>query len=119
FLSTSPQTQLEESRQEQGALLRESCRLKEEVQELRSRAADLEAALSSLRDEHTKLAAQYKELSNSYTEISEQRETLNLQETEHLARIQELEGDIQAMGEKMLQRETELDRSRPCPREHL
>lgn len=60
FLSTSPQTQLEESRQEQGALLRESCRLKEEVQELRSRAADLEAALSSLRDEHTKLAAQYK-----------------------------------------------------------
>ncbi|KAG8129564.1 hypothetical protein E2320_016272 [Naja naja] len=54
------ETQLKESRQEQGALLRESCRLKEEVQELRSRAADLEAALSSLRDEHTKLAAQYK-----------------------------------------------------------
>ncbi|KAL7989832.1 hypothetical protein Chor_012498 [Crotalus horridus] len=146
--ATLLETQLEESRQEQGALLRESCRLKEEVQELRSRAADLEAALSSLRDEHTKLAAQYKarqkarfcsrtcqlfqapplpklqerhhslfflstlnqELSNSYTEISKQRETLNVQETEHLARIQELEGDIQAMGEKMLQRETELDR---------
>ncbi|KAM3845344.1 calcium-binding and coiled-coil domain-containing protein 1 isoform 2-T3 [Vipera latastei] len=108
--ATLLETQLEESRREQGALLRESCRLKEEVQELRSRAADLEAALSSLRDEHTKLAAQYKELSNSYTEISKQRETLNIQETEHLARIQELEGDIQAMGEKMLQRETELDR---------
>ncbi|XP_026533061.1 calcium-binding and coiled-coil domain-containing protein 1 isoform X1 [Notechis scutatus] len=104
------ETQLEESRQEQGALLRESCHLKEEVQEWRSRAADLEAALSALRDEHTKLAAQYKELSNSYTDISKQRDTLSLQDTEQVARIQELEGDIQAMGEKMLQRETELDR---------
>ncbi|XP_013925387.1 PREDICTED: calcium-binding and coiled-coil domain-containing protein 1 [Thamnophis sirtalis] len=108
--ATLLETQLEESRQEQGALLRESCRLKEEVQELRSRAADLEAALSSLRDEHSKLAAQYKELSNSYTEISKQRDTLSIQETEHLARIQELESDIQGIGEKMLQRETELDR---------
>lgn len=54
------QTQLEESRQEQGALMRESCRLKDEVQELKSRVAELEAALGSLRDEHTKLAAQYK-----------------------------------------------------------
>ncbi|XP_025020961.1 calcium-binding and coiled-coil domain-containing protein 1 isoform X3 [Python bivittatus] len=108
--ATLLETQLEESRQEQAALLRESCRLKEEVQELRSRVAELEAVLSTLRDEHTKLAAQYKELSSSYAEISKQRDTLSIQETEHLARIQELEGDIQAMGEKMLQRETELDR---------
>ncbi|XP_032994415.1 calcium-binding and coiled-coil domain-containing protein 1 [Lacerta agilis] len=104
------ETQLEESRQEQGALLQESCRLKDEVQELRSRVAELEAVLGTLRDEHTKLAAQYKELSNSFAEVSEQRDTLNLQEAEHVARIRELEGDIQAMGEKMLQRETELDR---------
>ncbi|XP_053155319.1 calcium-binding and coiled-coil domain-containing protein 1 [Hemicordylus capensis] len=108
--ATLLETQLEESRQEQGALMRESCRLKEEVQELRSRVTELEAALGSLRDEHTKLAAQYKELSDSYEEVSKQRETLSLQETEHLARIRELEGDIQAMGEKMLQRETDLDR---------
>lgn len=108
--ATLLETQLEESRQEQGALMRESCRLKDEVQELRSRVAELEAALGSLRDEHTKLAAQYKELSDSYAEVSKQRETLSLQDTEHLARIRELEGDIQAMGEKMLQRETELDR---------
>nr|XP_020640250.1 calcium-binding and coiled-coil domain-containing protein 1 [Pogona vitticeps]XP_020640251.1 calcium-binding and coiled-coil domain-containing protein 1 [Pogona vitticeps]XP_020640252.1 calcium-binding and coiled-coil domain-containing protein 1 [Pogona vitticeps]XP_020640253.1 calcium-binding and coiled-coil domain-containing protein 1 [Pogona vitticeps] len=108
--ATLLETQLEESRQEQGALLRESCRLKDEVQELRSRVAELEAVLSSLRDDHTKLAAQYKELSDTYKEVSKQRDTLSLQETEHLARIQELEGDIQAMGEKMLQRETELDR---------
>ncbi|XP_053229963.1 calcium-binding and coiled-coil domain-containing protein 1 isoform X2 [Podarcis raffonei] len=104
------ETQLEESRQEQGALLQESCRLKDEVQELRSRVAELEAVLGTLRDEHTKLAAQYKELSNSFAEVSEQRDTLSLQEAEHVARIRELEGDIQAMGEKMLQRETELDR---------
>ncbi|KAH0629061.1 hypothetical protein JD844_010838, partial [Phrynosoma platyrhinos] len=110
-------TQLEESRQEQGALLQESCRLKDEVQELQSRVAELEAALGSLRDEHTKLAAQYKarkkggwELSDSYAEVSKEKETLSLQEADHLARIRELEGDIQAMGEKMLQRETELDR---------
>ncbi|KAL8163971.1 UNVERIFIED_CONTAM: hypothetical protein K2H54_042185 [Gekko kuhli] len=112
--ATLLETQLEASRQEQGALLRESCRLKDEVQELRSRVEELEAVLSSLRDEHTKLARQYKareeELSDSYEEVSKQKETLSLQETEHLARIRELEGDIQAMGEKMLQRETELDR---------
>ncbi|XP_054859776.1 calcium-binding and coiled-coil domain-containing protein 1 [Eublepharis macularius] len=108
--ATLLETQLEASRQEQGALLKESCRLKDEVQELRSRVDELEAALSSLRDEHTKLAGQYKELSNSYEEVSKQKETLSLQETEHLARVRELEGDIQAMGEKVLQRETELDR---------
>lgn len=50
------------------------------------------------------------ELSDSYEEVSKQRDTLSLQEADHLARIRELEGDIQAMGEKMLQRETELDR---------
>uniref|UniRef100_A0A8D2IUE2 Calcium-binding and coiled-coil domain-containing protein 1 n=1 Tax=Varanus komodoensis TaxID=61221 RepID=A0A8D2IUE2_VARKO len=100
--ATLLETQLEESRQEQGALLQESCRLKEEVQELRSRIAELEEVLSSLRDEHSKLAAQYKA----------RDETLSLQETMHLARIQQLEGDIQAMGEKMLQRETELDRAK-------
>uniref|UniRef100_A0A8D0B6Y6 Calcium-binding and coiled-coil domain-containing protein 1 n=1 Tax=Salvator merianae TaxID=96440 RepID=A0A8D0B6Y6_SALMN len=108
--ATLLETQLEESRQEQGALLQESCRLKEEVQELKNRVVELEEALGSLRDDHAKLAAQYKELSHSYTEVSKQRDTLSLQEAEHLARIQELEGDIQAMGEKMLQRETELDR---------
>ncbi|XP_042310638.1 calcium-binding and coiled-coil domain-containing protein 1 isoform X2 [Sceloporus undulatus] len=108
--ATLLETQLEESRQEQGALLQESCRLKDEVQELQSRVAELEAALGSLRDEHTKLAAQYKELSDSYAEVSKEKETLSLQEADHLSRIRELEGDIQAMGEKMLQRETELDR---------
>ncbi|XP_048345691.1 calcium-binding and coiled-coil domain-containing protein 1 isoform X1 [Sphaerodactylus townsendi] len=108
--ATLLETQLEASRQEQGALLKESCRLKDEVQELRSRVDELEAALGSLRDEHTKLAGQYKELSNSYEEVSKQKESLSLQETEHLARIRELEGDIQTMAEKMLQRETELDR---------
>ncbi|XP_077185160.1 calcium-binding and coiled-coil domain-containing protein 1 isoform X1 [Paroedura picta] len=108
--ATLLESQLEASRQEQGVLLRESCRLKDEVQELRSRVDELETALGSLRDEHTKLARQYKELSNSYEEASKQKETLSLQETEHLARIRELEGDIQAMGEKVLQRETELDR---------
>lgn len=40
--------------------MQETCRLKDEVQELRSRMAELEAALASLRDDHTKLAAQYK-----------------------------------------------------------
>ncbi|KAJ6656181.1 hypothetical protein lerEdw1_004098 [Lerista edwardsae] len=128
--ATLLETQLEESRQEQGALMRESCRLKDEVQELRSRVAELEAALGSLRDEHTKLAAQYKarkkaetrellELSDSYAEVSKQRETLSLQDAEHLARIRELEGDIQAMGEKMLQRETELDRVKDTVRSLL
>ncbi|KAF7240364.1 Calcium-binding and coiled-coil domain-containing protein 1 [Varanus komodoensis] len=138
--ATLLETQLEESRQEQGALLQESCRLKEEVQELRSRIAELEEVLSSLRDEHSKLAAQYKARDGKDlgggkcaafshceahlrmdaslrglrwpAEVSKQKETLSLQETMHLARIQQLEGDIQAMGEKMLQRETELDRAK-------
>uniref|UniRef100_G1K9D0 Calcium binding and coiled-coil domain 1 n=1 Tax=Anolis carolinensis TaxID=28377 RepID=G1K9D0_ANOCA len=108
--ATLLETQLEESRQQQGVLLQESCRLKDEVKELRSHMAELEAALGSLRDDHTKLAAQYKELSDSSAEVSKQKDTLSLQEAEHLARIRELEGDIQAMGEKMLLRETELDR---------
>lgn len=56
------------------------------------------------------ISPHYQELSNSFAEVSEQRDTLSLQEAEHVARIRELEGDIQAMGEKMLQRETELDR---------
>ncbi|XP_062975750.1 calcium-binding and coiled-coil domain-containing protein 1 isoform X2 [Elgaria multicarinata webbii] len=117
--ATLLESQLEESRQEQRALLRESCCLKDEVQELRSRVAELEAVLGSLRDEHSKLAVQYKELSGCLAEVSKQKETLSLQEAVHLARIQELEGDIQAMGEKMLERETELDRVKDTVRSLL
>nr|XP_056713071.1 calcium-binding and coiled-coil domain-containing protein 1 [Euleptes europaea] len=108
--ATVLETQLEASRQEHGALLKESRRLKDEVEELRSRVDELEAVLGSLRDEHTKLAGQYKELTSCYEEVSKQKEALSLQETERSARIRELEGDIQTMAEKVLQRETELDR---------
>ncbi|CAI5765415.1 Hypothetical predicted protein [Podarcis lilfordi] len=70
----------------------------------------LKHAPNAMNVAHSSISPRYQELSNSFAEVSEQRDTLSLQEAEHVARIRELEGDIQAMGEKMLQRETELDR---------
>uniref|UniRef100_A0A8D0L446 Calcium binding and coiled-coil domain 1 n=1 Tax=Sphenodon punctatus TaxID=8508 RepID=A0A8D0L446_SPHPU len=110
--ATVLQSQLEESQQERGALLRERHRLEDEVEELRRRVTELEEALGSLRDEHNKLAGQYKELSGSHEAVSEQRKTLSRQVAEREARIRELEADAQAMGQRLLEKEAELDRAR-------
>uniref|UniRef100_A0A8D0GM09 Calcium binding and coiled-coil domain 1 n=1 Tax=Sphenodon punctatus TaxID=8508 RepID=A0A8D0GM09_SPHPU len=109
--ATVLQSQLEESQQERGALLRERHRLEDEVEELRRRVTELEEALGSLRDEHNKLAGQYKELSGSHEAVSEQRKTLSRQVAEREARIRELEADAQAMGQRLLEKEVKLQAS--------
>ncbi|XP_026516503.1 calcium-binding and coiled-coil domain-containing protein 1 isoform X1 [Terrapene carolina triunguis] len=108
--ATLLQNQLEESQQEHSRLLREKLRLEEEVKELQARIEQLEEALGTMRDEHTKLAEQYKDLSSSHAAVMEERDALSRQQAGQLARIQELEEDVQALSEKVLQKEVELDR---------
>ncbi|XP_034648272.1 calcium-binding and coiled-coil domain-containing protein 1 isoform X3 [Trachemys scripta elegans] len=108
--ATLLQNQLEESQQEHSRLLREKLRLEEEVKELQARIEQLEEALGTMRDEHTKLAEQYKDLSSSHAAVMDERDALSRQQAGQLARIQELEEDVQALSEKVLQKEVELDR---------
>uniref|UniRef100_A0A452GNU3 Calcium binding and coiled-coil domain-containing protein n=1 Tax=Gopherus agassizii TaxID=38772 RepID=A0A452GNU3_9SAUR len=108
--ATLLQNQLEESQQEHSRLLREKLRLEEEVKELQARIEQLEEALGTMRDEHTKLVEQYKDLSSSHAAMMEERDALSRQQAGQLARIQELEEDVQALSEKVLQKEVELDR---------
>ncbi|XP_073174212.1 calcium-binding and coiled-coil domain-containing protein 1 isoform X3 [Lepidochelys kempii] len=108
--ATLLQNQLEESQQEHSRLLREKLQLEEEVKELQARIEQLEGALGTMRDEHTKLAEQYKDLSSSHAAVMEERDALSRQQAGQLARIQELEEDVQALSEKVLQKEVELDR---------
>ncbi|XP_044851010.1 calcium-binding and coiled-coil domain-containing protein 1 isoform X3 [Mauremys mutica] len=108
--ATLLQNQLEESQQEHSRLLREKLRLEEEVKELQARIEQLEEALGTMRDEHTKLAEQYKDLSSSHAAVMEERDALSRQQAGQLDRIQELEEDVQALSEKVLQKEVELDR---------
>lgn len=49
-------------------------------------------------------------LSRSHGELTGERDTLSQQQGEHVARILELEGDIQAISDKVLMKEVELDR---------
>uniref|UniRef100_A0A8C3T8A8 Calcium-binding and coiled-coil domain-containing protein 1 n=1 Tax=Chelydra serpentina TaxID=8475 RepID=A0A8C3T8A8_CHESE len=107
--ATLLQNQLEESQQEHSRLLREKLRLEEEVKELQARIEQLEEALGTMRDEHTKLAEQYKDLSSSHAAVMEERDALSRQQAGQLARIQGLEEDVQALSEKVLQKEVELD----------
>ncbi|XP_075757749.1 LOW QUALITY PROTEIN: calcium-binding and coiled-coil domain-containing protein 1 [Pelodiscus sinensis] len=108
--ATLLQSQLEESQQERGRLLRDKLRLEGEVKELQVRIEQLEEALGTLRDEHTKLAEQYKDLSSLHAGVMEERDALSRQQAGQLARIQVLEDDVQALSEKALQKEVELDR---------
>ncbi|XP_067385662.1 calcium-binding and coiled-coil domain-containing protein 1 isoform X1 [Emydura macquarii macquarii] len=108
--ATLLQNQLEESQQERSGLLREKLRLEEEVKELQARIEQLEEALGTMRDEHSKLAEQYKDLSSSHAAVMEERDALSRQQAGQLARIQELEEDIEVLSEKVLQKEVELDR---------
>ncbi|XP_048687597.1 calcium-binding and coiled-coil domain-containing protein 1 isoform X4 [Caretta caretta] len=50
------------------------------------------------------------DLSSSHAAVMEERDALSRQQAGQLARIQELEEDVQALSEKVLQKEVELDR---------
>lgn len=49
-------------------------------------------------------------LSRSHGELTEERNVLSRQQGDHVARILELEDDIQIISEKVLTKEVELDR---------
>uniref|UniRef100_A0A8C9IRK9 Calcium-binding and coiled-coil domain-containing protein 1 n=1 Tax=Piliocolobus tephrosceles TaxID=591936 RepID=A0A8C9IRK9_9PRIM len=110
--ATVLQNQLDESQQERNDLMQLKLQLEGQVTELRSRVQELERALATARQEHAELMEQYKGISRSHGEITEERDILSRQQGDHVARILELEDDIQTISEKVLTKEVELDRLR-------
>ncbi|XP_021106235.1 calcium-binding and coiled-coil domain-containing protein 1 isoform X2 [Heterocephalus glaber] len=110
--ATVLQNQLDESQQERNDLMQLKLQLEEQVTELRSRVQELETALATARQEHAELTEQYKGLSRAHGELSEERDILSRQQGDHVARILELEHDIQTISEKVLTKEVDLDRVR-------
>ncbi|XP_004637964.1 calcium-binding and coiled-coil domain-containing protein 1 isoform X2 [Octodon degus] len=110
--ATVLQNQLDESQQERNDLMQLKLQLEEQVTELRSRVQELETALATARQEHAELTEQYKGLSRAHGELTEERDILSQQQGDHVARILELEDDIQTISEKVLTKEVELDRVR-------
>lgn len=110
--ATVLQNQLDESQQERNDLMQLKLQLEEQVTELRSRVEELESTLMAARREHAELTEQYKGLSRSHGELIEERDILSRQQGDHVARILELEDDIQTISEKVLMKEVELDRVR-------
>lgn len=110
--ATVLQSQLDESQQERNDLMQLKLRLEAQVTELRNRVQELEAALATARQEHSKLSEQYKGLTRSHGELTGERDILSQQQGEHVARILELEDDIQTISDKVLKKEVELDRVR-------
>ncbi|XP_077609631.1 calcium-binding and coiled-coil domain-containing protein 1 isoform X1 [Crocuta crocuta] len=110
--ATVLQNQLDESQQERNDLMQLKLQLEGQVTELRSQVQGLETALATARREHVELTEQYKGLSRSHGELIEERDILSRQQGDHVARILELEDDIQAISEKVLTKEVELDRVR-------
>ncbi|KAL4840444.1 hypothetical protein H8958_022569 [Nasalis larvatus] len=110
--ATVLQNQLDESQQERNDLMQLKLQLEGQVTELRSRVQELERTLATARQEHAELMEQYKGISRSHGEITEERDILSRQQGDHVARILELEDDIQTISEKVLTKEVELDRLR-------
>ncbi|XP_006870011.1 PREDICTED: calcium-binding and coiled-coil domain-containing protein 1 isoform X3 [Chrysochloris asiatica] len=110
--ATVLQNQLDESQQERNDLMQLKLQLEGEVTELRSRVQELETTLATARQEQAELMEQYKGLSRSHGELTEERNILSRQQGDHVARILELEDDIQTISEKVLTKEVELDRVR-------
>uniref|UniRef100_A0A8D0YV80 Calcium-binding and coiled-coil domain-containing protein 1 n=1 Tax=Sus scrofa TaxID=9823 RepID=A0A8D0YV80_PIG len=108
--ATVLQNQLDESQQERNDLMQLKLQLEGQVTELRSRVQELETALATARQEHAELSEQYKGLARSHGELTEERDILSRQQGDHVARILELEEDIQTISEKVLTKEVELDR---------
>uniref|UniRef100_A0A8D0W9M1 Calcium-binding and coiled-coil domain-containing protein 1 n=1 Tax=Sus scrofa TaxID=9823 RepID=A0A8D0W9M1_PIG len=107
--ATVLQNQLDESQQERNDLMQLKLQLEGQVTELRSRVQELETALATARQEHAELSEQYKGLARSHGELTEERDILSRQQGDHVARILELEEDIQTISEKVLTKEVELD----------
>uniref|UniRef100_A0A8D2ID02 Calcium-binding and coiled-coil domain-containing protein 1 n=1 Tax=Urocitellus parryii TaxID=9999 RepID=A0A8D2ID02_UROPR len=110
--ATVLQNQLDESQQERNDLMQLKLQLEGQVAELRSRVQELDTALVTARQNHAELTEQYKGLSRSHGELTEERDILSRQQGDHVARILELEDDIQTISEKVLTKEVELDRVR-------
>nr|XP_008525786.1 PREDICTED: calcium-binding and coiled-coil domain-containing protein 1 [Equus przewalskii] len=110
--ATVLQNQLDESQQERNDLMQLKLQLEGQVTELRSRVQELETALATARQGHADLTEQYKGLSRSHGKLTEERDILSRQQGDHVARILELEDDIQTISEKVLTKEVELDRVR-------
>ncbi|XP_076967015.1 calcium-binding and coiled-coil domain-containing protein 1 [Tamandua tetradactyla] len=110
--ATVLQNQLDESQQERNDLMQLKLQLEGEVSELRSRVQELENALAKTMQEHAEMTEEYKGLSQSHGKLTEERNILSRQQGDHVARILELEEDIQTISEKVLIKEVELDRVR-------
>uniref|UniRef100_A0A9L0IW31 Calcium-binding and coiled-coil domain-containing protein 1 n=1 Tax=Equus asinus TaxID=9793 RepID=A0A9L0IW31_EQUAS len=107
--ATVLQNQLDESQQERNDLMQLKLQLEGQVTELRSRVQELETALATARQGHADLTEQYKGLSRSHGELTEERDILSRQQGDHVARILELEDDIQTISEKVLDWKEEVD----------
>uniref|UniRef100_A0A6I8PAW7 Calcium-binding and coiled-coil domain-containing protein 1 n=1 Tax=Ornithorhynchus anatinus TaxID=9258 RepID=A0A6I8PAW7_ORNAN len=106
------QTQLDESQQERNDLMRLKLWLEGEVEGLRARVQELQEELEATRGEQAGLADEHQALSRAHSELVEERAVLSKRQGEQAGRIMELEGDIQAINEKVLAKEVELDRVR-------
>ncbi|KAM4702376.1 calcium-binding and coiled-coil domain-containing protein 1 [Discoglossus pictus] len=107
--ATFLQNQLERSQQEKNDLMRIRLGLEEEVTTLQKRIQHLEASLATSENEHSNLSQQYQDLTMREQGLREEREILKSQEAEHHDRILQLEGDIQSMSLKMLERDKEMN----------
>ncbi|XP_030054201.1 calcium-binding and coiled-coil domain-containing protein 1 isoform X1 [Microcaecilia unicolor] len=108
--ATVLQHQLEDSQQERNSLMRVKLQLEEEVGDLKNKIEQLEETLRTTKAEHGKLTEQYEDISASETAVREERDALSHQQADHVARILELEEDVQVFSEKVLEKEEELSR---------
>ncbi|XP_068123277.1 calcium-binding and coiled-coil domain-containing protein 1 isoform X2 [Hyperolius riggenbachi] len=107
--STFLQQQLEFSQQERNDLMRVKLALEEEVSSLKKKVQEMGEALETLDNKHAKLSLQYQDLSVKERTSREELDALRIKETEHRERILQLEGGIQAMGFKLLEKEKEAE----------
>ncbi|XP_029451053.1 calcium-binding and coiled-coil domain-containing protein 1 [Rhinatrema bivittatum] len=108
--ATVLQHQLEDSQQERNTLMRVKLQLEEEVGDLKNRIEQAEQTLGTTKAEYDKLTEKYKDLSASETVVREERDALSRHQADHMARILELEEDMQVISKKVLEKEEELGR---------
>nr|XP_033795541.1 calcium-binding and coiled-coil domain-containing protein 1 isoform X3 [Geotrypetes seraphini] len=108
--ATVLQHQLEDSQQERNNLMRVKLQLEEEVGDLKNKIEQMEETLRTSKAEHGKLTEQYEDISASETAVRDERDALSHQQADHVARILELEEDVQVISEKVLEKEEMLSR---------
>ncbi|KAM4797408.1 calcium-binding and coiled-coil domain-containing protein 1 [Rhinophrynus dorsalis] len=107
--ATFLQKQLEVSQQERNDLMRVRLALEEEMSNLQKRIKHLEAALESSEKTHDTLSQQYQDLAMREQNVKEERDVLSRQEAEHCDQIEKLQGDIQTISQKMMEKDKDIE----------